>query len=403
MHSNFFKGNRQRLSQRLPGSIIMLTGYDEMQYAHDQASSFRQDANFWYFSGITEPSWRLIIDTKINRSYAVMPIISQTKVVFDGGLSADRALQISGVDQVLSSDEAESLLRQLRRNHRMVHIVGEDNQVAAHAEFRLNPAHKNLRTFLSNRFDDVRDARPDAVALRAIKQPEEIKLIARAAKISADAFLEVAEKRDSYKYEHEIEAAMTYAFKMAGAQGHAYAPIVAGGANACTLHYIKNEAKISRKSPLLIDAGAYYQNYAADISRTLFIGAPTKRQQTIYDAVKHVYQSCVKLLKPGMGLSELQATADREMSAMLKELGLYENEESLRKYFPHAIGHSLGIDVHDTFGGNPTLKEGMVLTIEPGIYIAEESIGVRYEDNFVITDKGARNLISKRLGDIWYN
>src|SRR5690606_2295367 len=114
MHSNFFKGNRQRLSQRLPGSIIMLTGYDEMQYAHDQASPFRQDANFWYFSGITEPSWRLIIDTKLNRSYAVMPIISQTKVVFDGGLSADRALQISGVDQVISSDEAESLLRQLR-------------------------------------------------------------------------------------------------------------------------------------------------------------------------------------------------------------------------------------------------------------------------------------------------
>ena len=388
--------------EQLPGSLIVIANYDELQQAHDQANSFLPEANFWYLSGISEPGWRIIIDSKHHKSYAVYPKLSETKQLFDGGVDVEFARSQSGIENVIDSDEADSLLRQLRRQHRLVYTAMEESYIKKYAEFSLNPAQKELKKYLAHRFEGVRDCREYISNLRAVKQSEEVAAIKQAAKISASGFLSVQKQLQSYTHEYQIEATLSHEFRTSGSMGHAYQPIVAAGLNACTLHYIANNDRFSKRTPVLIDAATRYDNYAADISRTLIANSPSKRQQAIYDGVKHVFDECIKQLRPGLMLNELQKTAHDKTATVLKGLGLEHDDDSVRDYFPHAIGHSLGIDTHDTFGSHTELKEGMVLTVEPGLYIPKEKIGIRYEDDFVITTGGYQNLSGKYVGDVWY-
>lgn len=394
MKQNFYISNRQRLTKILEGGIVVVTGYKQMQRGNDAAFMFEQEANFWWLSGIESPDWWLIIDGQRNKSWLVSPSVSDTHAIFDGSLSAEAAHEISGAQQVVGHDEAVRMLRDLAKKHSVVYSLDEPPR-SEYYGFAVNPAIKKNWRMLQTIFNDVEDVRPILDKLRAIKQPEEIAAIKKAIKLTVDAFKLVKQKLPDFRFEYEVEAEFSYSFRRSGATGHAYDPIVAGGASACTLHYGANKAKLKNGSILLLDIGARVDGYAADISRSYAVGAQSNRHKEVHAAVENAHHKIIKLLRPNLSFTDYYYLVDQIMKQALIGLGLIESgadESKYRKYFPHAIGHGLGVDVHDSLGHFLEFLPGMVLTVEPGIYIPEEGIGVRIEDDILITDKGHTNL-----------
>jgi Xaa-Pro aminopeptidase len=394
--ASFFTGNREAVYDALKGGLLVVTAYTQTQRSNDTAFRFEQEANFWYLTGIEHPDWKLLIDAKRRKSWLVAPHVEQHHELFDGSLSHEHASLISGIHDVIDERAADAWLRQASRSHTIVHMI----DVPAHAEyfgFYLNPSIKETREMLDRLFTKVQDFRPDLAKLRAIKQPEEIAFMQSAIDLTIEQFQHVYKQFASYKYEYEIEADFSVGFRRSGAPGHAYDPIVAAGANACTLHYIRNDSKLSKGQMVLLDIGARRNGYAADITRTYAFGKVTKRQRQVHEAVEYAQSEIIDLIEPGLMLDEYQDLVDGIMQRTLKELKLISgpDDDKYRKYFPHAISHGLGIDVHDALGRPRMLQEGMVLTVEPGIYIPEEKIGIRIEDDILVTSSGHRNMSAK--------
>jgi Xaa-Pro aminopeptidase len=395
---NFFVTNRQRLMAELKGGVAVLGAYTGMQRSNDMAYPVDQEANFWWLTGLEVADWWVIVDAKRGKSWLVAPRVSEMHQIFDGSLSENEALKISGADGVLARDDAKSMLRDMAKKHSVVYALG-DLPHAEQFDFTVNPAQKKLYDQLSRTFNSVQDCRKILAKLRAIKQPAEVARIKKAIKLTADAFDHIKSLLDVVQYEYEIEAEFSYFFRMRGAKGHAYDPIVAGGKNACTLHYVANNARLKPRELVLLDIGARMDGYAADITRTYAVGGePTKRQIEVHEAVQTAQQRIIKLLKPRLSVEQYQKDVDTIMAEALLHLGLVrglDDEERYRKYFPHAVSHGLGVDVHDALGGPRMLQPGMIITVEPGIYIPEENIGVRIEDDILITEKGATNLSAR--------
>lgn len=396
LDKTFFKGNRERVYDELKGGVLAVAAYTQMQRGNDAAAHFEQEGNFWYLTGIDYPDWWLFMDAKRRRSWLVAPTVEERHEIFDGSLSHDAAQQISGVDDVIDRQEADSRLRQAARSHRLVHTV-DVPPGAEHFGFTLNPATHELREKLERIFTNVSDFRLEMARLRAVKQLVEIAVMQSAIDLTVKGFEEVRKNINTYHYEYEVEADFTHTFRRAGAQGHAYDPIVAVGRNACTLHYTHNSEKLKKGELLLLDIGARQNGYAADITRTYAVGKPTKRQQAVHDAVREAQEQIIALIEPGLAVEEYYKKVDCIMQEALIGLRLIKDidDPAYRKYFPHSIGHGLGIDVHDALGRPDVLKAGMVMTVEPGIYIPEEGIGVRIEDDILITEDGHKNLSAK--------
>lgn len=400
--TNFFASNRDQLVTKLKGGIVVLGAYTGMQRSNDMAFGFEQEANFWWLTGIEQPDWWLIIDGTRHKSWLVAPKLSESQQIFDGSLSPEQAKKISGADDVMSMDEAKSMLRDLAKKHSVVYALG-DQPYAEYLEFTLNPAMRKLHDMLTRTFNSVQDCRKDLAKLRAIKQPEEIARLKKATAITIAAFEEVKSKLSSLSYEYEVEAEFSYHFRRGGAAGHAYDPIVAVGKNACTLHYVANNDKLKKRELLLIDIGARHGGYAADITRTFAIGEPTARQREVHAAVEAAHSQIIKTIKPDFSVEQYQRDVDSVMTEALMSLGLMkspDDEKAFRKYFPHAISHGLGVDVHESLGAPRVFEPGMLLTVEPGIYIPEESIGVRIEDDILVTEKGHANLSARLSTDL---
>ena len=398
MESDFFAANRNNLISRMGGGAVVLTAYSSLQLTGDAEVSFRQEANFWYLTGIEEPDWQLIVDGARGKSWLVAPHVSDVTAIFNGSLSKERAKEMSGVDAVILRDEADDLLREIAKKHSLVYSLDDDPH-AKYYSFILNPAQKKLWNRLDRIFNDVQDCRGELAKLRAIKQPKELMAMKKAINLTVEAFTFVKDQLSQLHHEYEVEAEFTYHFRHHGAEGHAYDPIVASGKNACTLHYGSNNSKLKKGTLLLLDIGARTDGYAADITRTYAIGKPGKRAAAVHSAVVRAHNDIVELLTPGLSVVEYYQSVDTIMQRELVGLGLMKSLtdiDNYRRYFPHAISHGLGVDVHDALGRPTEFLQGMVLTVEPGIYIPEEGIGVRLEDDILITDSGHLNL-SKAL------
>ena len=392
--AEFFTGNRQRLVSSQPASIIVLAGNFEMQAKGDAALPFTQESNFWWLTGLSEPDYWLIIDGKNTKTYLVEPKADSTRAVFDGALTRDELCNISGISEVLSADDGIHMLQDLARRHSMVYGLGSDHN-EKYYHFVKNPAQKEIWQRLERTFNSVTDIRPKLSSLRAIKQSAEIKAIRSAIKLTTDAFDYVKSRLPDLQYEYQVEAEFSYFFRSRGAEGQAYDPIVAVGKNACTLHYNSNNDRIKKGSLLLIDIGARLDGYAADITRTYAVGEITKSQQALHVGVKNAHQEIINLLKPGLEIQDYHNQVDRIMKQALIDLKLIkslDDDTGYRKYMPHAISHGLGVDVHDSLGRPAHFKPGMILTVEPGIYVPEINSGVRIEDDILITQTGHENL-----------
>lgn len=401
LDNSFFAGNRERVYDALKGGLLVVPAYTNMQRSNDTSFRFEQEANFWYLTGIDYPDWWLFMDGKRRKAWLVAPHVNDIHHVFDGSLSAEEATKISGITEVMDRQSADMWLRQAARAHQLVYTVGVPFG-SEYFDFTLNPVTREMEDKLKRIFTTVRSFNLELAKLRAIKQPIELKMMQKAIDVTIAGYERVKSEINNYKYEYEIEADLTHEFRRLGAIGHAYDPIVAYGENACTVHYIRNDSRVKKGNFVLFDVAAKYGGYSADISRTYIVGEPTARQRAVHGAVQAAHERIIGLVKPGLSLHEYFGKSDEIMQGALVELGLMQpgDNEAYRKYFPHSISHGLGIDVHDALGRPDKFLPGMVFTIEPGIYIPEEKIGVRIEDDILVTETGHKNMSKKLSTDM---
>lgn len=391
----FFAGNRTRLGQAYDGDLIVITANGLLQRAADSSYRFSQDANFWYLTGIDEPDIVLVMDA--GDEYLILPEKSDYQKVFDGSAAKSALVKRSGVKKVYEYDEGwERLGSRLKKTRRLATIMPPPAYVDFYGMYT-NPARAALLKKLTSHRNGLKtdDLVAPLIKQRVIKQPEEIAALRSAIDITA-ASLEDAFKQE-YKHEYELEAEITAGFRRRGASGHAFAPIVAAGKKACTLHNVSNDSPIGKNELVVVDVGAEVEHYAADITRTVVFGSPSARQQAIYDAVLETQNFAINLLKPGVSFAEYREQTDNFLGEKLRQLGLIKSvsQKNLRKYYPHSISHFLGLNVHDVGDYGQPLQAGMVLTVEPGIYVAKEGIGVRIEDDILITENGSEVLSGK--------
>lgn len=397
MDYTFFTHNRQAIFAKAEADVIILASNVSLQRSNDASYIFEQEANFWYLTGITAPGWWLVIEK--DKSTLISPTVNEVHRVFDGELSYEDAETISGVTEVLSREAGESFIESLKGSVAHVATLGEDPHVD-HYDFTLNPGPVVMFEKLRKSFGEVEDCRRSLAELRAIKSPAEVQLMRKAIALTIDAFEIVRKNSNNYLFEYEIEAEFTYQFRKNGALGHAYDPIVASGKNACTLHYGKNQDPLVTGDLILIDVGARLHGYPADITRTYATGKVSQRHKAVHAEVVKAHQQIVALLRPGLRVKDYLTQVDIIMRLALENLNLLKTKDDYRKYFPHSISHGLGIDVHDSLGSPDMFQPGMVLTVEPGIYIPEEDIGVRIEDDILITKTGYENLSGSLATDL---
>lgn len=398
--SEFFAGNRLRLRELFTGTApIVVAANGLLQRGADSTFAFVQDANFWYLTGIDEPDLLLVIDR--DKEYLIVPSRSASREAFDGAIASDELTRRSGIKKVY--DERKGWEHLTNRLHKVKHAATLATPPAYVEQYGMytNPARGALVNRLKEYKSDLEllDLNLHLARLRMIKQAPELAAIQAAIDITISSFKEATRpaKLRRYRTENEVEAQLTQGFRRRGAAGHAYEPIVASGSRACTLHYVTNNGRLSADELLLLDVGAEVEHYAADITRTISAGTPSRRQQTVHAAVLEIQQFAFSLLRPGVLLKDYEQRIEQYMGEKLRELGLIKsiNHDDVRKYYPHSTSHFLGLNVHDVGDYDRPLEAGIVMTVEPGIYIPQEGIGIRIEDDILITRRGIKILTNK--------
>jgi len=393
----FFHQNRQNLAQQSQNTLpIVITAHGQLQRGSDESFPFHQDSNFWYLTGLDVPDIILVIDD--NSEYLIVPGRSETRATFEGSIDSQALTKVSGIDTILDEKTGwQQLKKRLKKTKQVATIAAPPKYVDSWGMYT-NPARDNLIQRLNNIQSDIEihDLRSHIARLRSIKQPAEIQAIQRAIDITNQT-LEIvthSTRLATYSYEYEIEADIWAGFRRRGATDQAFPSIIAAGQHACTMHYTENNGPIDKQDFVVIDVGAEWSHYAADITRTVCLGKPTKRQQAVYDAVASVQRFAFSLIRPGMTFRDYEEQIATYMGEKLRELGLVKSisEEAVRQYYPHSTSHFLGLDTHDAGDYSQPMTAGMVITVEPGIYIPEEGIGVRLEDDVLITSDGIKIL-----------
>lgn len=398
--SEFFAGNRARLRELFTGTApIVLTANGLLQRGADSAFTFAQDANFWYLTGIEVPDAVLVIDR--DKEYLIVPERDANREAFDGMVDTAALSRRSGIETIYNGEVGWSQLGGRLKKVKHAATLAASPAYVEHFGLYTNPARAALIARIKSYKPEIQmlDLAPHLVRMRSIKQSAELAAIQTAIDITGaslrDAFK--TSKRKKYAAEYELEAEVSYGFRWRGAAGHAFEPIVAGGKRACTLHNVANDGVLSADELVVVDVGAEVEHYAADITRTISLAEPSRRQRAVHAAVFDTQQYAMDLLKPGTLLKEYQQQTEHFLGEKLRELGLIKtvDYDNIRHYCPHAISHFLGLNVHDVGDYERPLEPGMVLTVEPGIYIMDEAIGVRIEDDIVITAKGNEVLSQK--------
>jgi Xaa-Pro aminopeptidase len=404
--SEFFAANRQRLRELFTGTApIVVTANGLMQRGADSTFAFAQDANFWYLTGLDEPDIILVIDR--DNEFLIVPTRSASRQAFDGALEPELLVQRSGVQTVLDDTAGWDRLGGRLRKVKHAATLAIPPAYVEHYGMYTNPARGALVERIKTLKPDIEllDLNQHLTRLRMVKQPVELEAIQGAINITIVSIKAAtrAAKLKSYAHEYELEAEISSGFRKRGAAGHAFEPIVASGERACTLHNVANTGVLAADELVLVDVGAQVEQYAADITRTYSLNAsPSRRQQAVHAAVLEVQAFAFGLLRPGILLKDYEQQIEHYMGEKLRELGLIKTitHDEVRHFYPHATSHFLGLNVHDVGDYERTLEPGMVLTVEPGIYIQQEGIGIRIEDDVLITEKGIKILSNKLPRDL---
>jgi Xaa-Pro aminopeptidase len=302
----------------------------------------------------------------------------------------DEAKEISGITSVLFFDEF--------RNGIMTTLIAS-KKVYINTGFPKLDRPLSKPAYFASRVKErvmhleFAEANQIMTPMRQFKDEQEIEYLTKAIEVTGYGLESILKKAKSGMFEYELEAMLYYELRRRGLTQFGFAPIIAGGKNATTLHYKENNTKIAKNDLVLCDVGALYNNYSADITRTFPIEKKfNKRQKDVYSAVLKVQKDIIKKIKPGVSMVDLNNDAKKMIGEACKSLKLIKDPLDFVKYYMHSIGHHLGMDTHDLGPRDSVLKEGMVITIEPGIYIPDESLGVRIEDDILVTKKGHKVL-----------
>lgn len=412
---DLFTENRRRLVKRLrPQSVAVVHANDIYPTNADGVMPFVQNSDLYYLSGVDQEETVLVLcpeapDEKMREMLFLRETSEQVSIWEGEKLTKHLASERSGIPapSIHWLGEFDRLLRTVMVQSRRVYLnTNEHVRAAAEVESRdLRFVRRCREDFPLHRFDRLAPLMHD---LRVIKSKLEVEMIREAIRITGAGFQRVLRFVKPGVREYEIEAEMIHEFVRQGAQGFAFPPIIGSGKNSCVLHYVTNNHVCKEGDLVLLDFGARQSNYNADLTRTIPVnGRFTKRQRAVYRAVLRVQRAAMDLLRPGVLLKKYQEEVGAHMEEELLGLRLLTKKAvkdaierdpekpAYKKYFMHGTSHHLGLDVHDVGDTWRKVEPGMVFTVEPGIYIREENLGVRLEDNVLITKKGAVNLMEQ--------
>ena len=408
LNPQIFINNRQRfVKSMLPNSIAIFVSNDEWPSNGDALHSFKQNSDLFWLSGVTQEDSMVILfpdnpDPKY-REVLVLVRPNEIKEKWDGKrLRANEAKQMSGMATVVWLDSIDALLQTWI--HLADHIYLDSNENDRKASLIRSREYRFIDEMKSRYpLHSYQRAAKIMKELRGIKTAEEVEVMQKAIDITDNTFRRLLQFIKPGVMEYEIEAEIYHSFLSQRATGPAYGSIIASGDRARTLHYVSNNQECKAGELILMDFGAEYGGYCADLTRTVPVsGKFTRRQKTVYNACLHLHDYAKSLLKPGITIVDYTDKIGEEATQQFLKIGLLKktdvkNEDpenrAYRKYLYHGISHHLGVDVHDLGTRTSPIKAGMVFTVEPGIYIEEEQMGVRIENNLWITRNGNKDLM----------
>ena len=398
----FIKNRKKFIQMMKPNSMAIFNSNDIYPISADSTLPFAQQRDLFYLSGVDQEESILVIFPDATKSeYREILFLKETNehiAIWEGEkLSKNTAFETSGIKNVYWLQDFEKTLFELMTICEGVYI-NTNEHYRANVETETRDA--RFIKWLQNKYPghNYLRSQPILQRIRSIKEKEEIELIQNACDITEKGFRRVLEFVKPNVMEYEIEAEFMHEFIRNRSDGFAYTPIVGSGYNACVLHYIENNQKCKAGDMILLDVGASYANYSSDMTRSIPVsGKFTKRQKEVYSAVLRVKKAAAKMLKPGVLWAEYHIEVGKLMTKELLLLGLITDEDiknedpkwpAYKKYFMHGTSHHMGLDTHDYGILTEPIQAGMVFTVEPGIYIPDENLGIRIEDDYVIQENG---------------
>ena len=406
-NSLFIKNRKNFIAQMKPNTIAILTSNDVKHNNADDVMSFTQNNDLFYLSGIDQEETILVLYPDAykeeNRAIVFVKETNEQIKIWDGEkLTKEQATEVSGIERVEWEQDFEMTLQYMAFEADGFYLGHNEHlkRVTKDQETRQD----RMITWCKEKYPLHEYYRAAKITrdLRPVKSEEEVALMQKAADISVDSFISVLKACKPNTKEYELEAELTYNLVKSGASHHAFQPIVASGKNACALHYNTNDDICNDGEMILLDFGVCYANYNSDTTRCFPVnGQFSERQKEVYTSVLHCLKEGSSLLKPGISPSDYETKMANLVEKELIQLGLLNVDEVAnqdpkkplyKKYFMHGTAHHIGLDVHDVGLYSRPIEAGMVFTCEPGIYIPEEGIGCRLENDYLITNDGNRNL-----------
>ena len=410
LSSQLYIANRARLAQKIEkGGLAVFTSNDIYPTSADGSMPFKQASDIFYLTGVDQEETILVIFPSANSSaHKEILFVKETSehiAVWEGAkLTKEQARNQTGIQNIQWVQDFDKTMRVLMNEALSLYL--NDN---AHTRATIEVETREMRLSKKLRAEyphhTIARIAPAMHHLRAVKQEEEIQQLQKAIDITRAGFERVLQFVKPGVLEYEIEAEFAHEFLRRGSRGFAYTPIIASGANTCVLHYIANDQPCKDGDIILLDVGAEYGNYNADMTRCIPVnGKFSQRQKEVYNAVLRVMKAATELLRPGTMIGEYHKAVGELMTKELVDLKLISMDDvknqnptwpAYKKYFMHGTSHFLGLDVHDVGDWNIPMQVGNVFTVEPGIYIPEEGLGIRIENNVVIEHNRTRNLFDE--------
>lgn len=405
--NEMYQKRRCKVAKQLKNnSLFVLFSGRAPKSSADAHYPFVVNRNFYYLTGIDRENFIFVMTKQGDQVKSILYI---EKPDYDiekwvgRKLKSEDAKAQSAIDDIRYIENFENDMARLANSGAVKRLYSDFERLSWSEDDGLQHGWSNA--FIKRYpFVKVENAQPILIEQRMIKSAEEINNIRQAISYTKKGLEALMHTLKPNAYEYQLDSAFTHSITDQGSKGNSFPTIAASGENAVILHYIENDQPLTDGQMVLMDLGALYNNYASDISRTYPInGKFSKRQRQLYNIVLGAMDAVMAQMKPGTPFATLNDTCKAYLAEQLKGIGLIEKDEELSKYYYHGVSHHLGLDVHDIADRNRALAPGMVLTVEPGLYIAEEGIGIRIEDDVLITKDGYENLsveIIKKVDDI---
>lgn len=402
--SSLFVDNRKRFAQEVQnGGVAIFNSNDIYPISADSTMPFQQHRDIFHLSGVDqEESILVLFPSCKNEKHREILFLKETNkhiAVWEGEkLTKEKAFENSGIKTVYWLDQFQTILKQLMAEATTVYLNTNEH---LRADTTVQTRDDRFIKWIKEEYPahQVAKSAPIMHKIRAVKNPIEIELMQTACNITKAGIERLLKFIKPGVWEFEIEAELIHEFVRNRSKGFAYTPIIATGANACVLHYIENKDQVKDGDLILMDVGAEYANYSSDLTRCIPAnGRFSDRQKAVYNAVLRVKKQAEQMLIPGTILPDYHAEVGKLMESELLGLNLIDKHDitkqdpdwpAYKKYFMHGTSHFIGLDTHDVGFFNEPIQAGMVFTCEPGIYIPEENLGVRIEDDLVVQSSGA--------------